>query len=219
MSGAADIATAPEHRFAATPAALAGADPRSRLLAATVATVAEHGYGATTVTQIAFKAGVSHQAFVRHFADKEACYLAAYDVVVDWLGVEIRAALGRRGGWPRGVRTAVEATLSLVAADPRLARFCAIEPFFASAPALERHRATVARLAAPLAAAGRAHCAWGAELPSELEETIVGGAIWSIASHVRAAGGDRLAELAPELTYFLLTPYLDVAEARRLAEE
>lgn len=215
MSGAVETGIA--RGLPGSPVALADDDQRNRLLAATVATVAERGYAAATVAQIASEAGVSQRELALHFADKEACYLAAYDALVDWIGAEIREALARRGGWPRGVRTAVETTLSLVASDPRLARFCASEPLLAGVRALDRHRFTVARLAAALRV-GREHCAWGAELPSELEETVVGGAIWSIASRAEDGEADRLSELAPELTYFLLTPYLDAAEARRLAE-
>jgi AcrR family transcriptional regulator len=199
-----------------SPVPLAGDDPHSRLLAATLATVGERGYAATTAAQIAAEAGLSDAVFAGHFADKEACYLATYDALVDWLGVGVRAALSRRGGWPWGVRIAVEATLGMIAEDPRLARLCGTEALLAGAPALGRHRATVRRLAEPLRA-GREHCAWGHELPDQLEETVVSGAIWSIASRARSGCGERLLELAPELTYFLLTPYLDAAEARRLA--
>jgi AcrR family transcriptional regulator len=206
------------HGLAGAPAALAGSDRRSRLLAATVAVVAERGYGAATVAEIASEAGVSHQEFVRCFADKEACYLAAYDVLVVWIATEIRGAIAGRGSWPRGVKAVVEAALEIVVADPRLARFCGTEPLLAGAPALERHRATVRHLASALRV-GREHCAWGGELPEELEQTLVSGAIWSIAEHAAPASGKRLDQLAPDLTYFLLTPYLDAAEARRLAGE
>jgi AcrR family transcriptional regulator len=209
-------ATVSGRGLAGAPAALAGADQRSRLLAATVAVVAERGYGAATVAEIASEAGVSHADFARHFADKEACYLAAYESLVIWFGVEIQSALAGRGGWPRGVRVVVEATLDLVAADPRLARFCGTEPLLAGAAALERHRGTVKHLARALRV-GREHCAWGADLPDELEQTLVNGAIWSIAEHAAPASDKRLDELAPDLTYFLLTPYLDTAEARRQA--
>jgi AcrR family transcriptional regulator len=200
-------------QLAGLPAGLSGADPRSRLLAAAVATVSERGYGTASLAGIAAEAEVSRSVFARHFDDKQACYLAAYDVVIEWLGEGIAEALAHDGGWPQGVGTAVQTTLGLLALDPRLARFCGTEPLFAGPAPLERHQATVRRLAAPLRA-GRAHCAWGAELPRQLEETVVGGAIWSIATHAR---GDGFLELAPELTYFLLTPYFEVAEARRLA--
>jgi AcrR family transcriptional regulator len=216
MSALAGTSTAYECGFVDSAVPLAGEDPRSRLLAATLATVGEHGYAATTTAEIAVEAGVSDALFATNFPDKETCYLATYDALVEWLGAGVSAALSRRGGWPWGARIAVEATLGMIAEDPRLARVCGTEPLLAGAPALERHRATVRRLAEPLRA-GREHCAWGAELPDQLEETVVSGAIWSIASRARSGGGERLLELAPELTYFLLTPYLDAAEARRFA--
>jgi len=216
MSGAAGIAPAFEPALLEAPAAPAAADQRGRILAATLATVGERGYGATTVAEIAAEAGVSRATLARHFDDKEACYLATYEVLVEWIGTGIRAALARRGGWPRAVRTAVEAILDPIAADPRLARFCAAEPLLAGASALERHRDTVGELARSLRV-GREHCAWGEELPDQLEETMVSGAIWSVARAAKSGGAESLLGLAPELTYFLLTPYVDVAEARRLA--
>ena len=195
-----------------------GQDRRARLLGATVTTVAEHGYVATTVAQIAAAAGVSVAEFDRHFAGKGDCFLAAYDVTVELLEEWIRAELaGRREGWPHDVRSAVQATLDLLAVEPRFASFCGAEVLFAGPRALRRHRATVARLAA-LLRAGRRHCDWGGELPADLEETLLSGAIHSLARGARNGGGERLGEMVPDLTYFLLVPYFDAVEAQRLAE-
>jgi AcrR family transcriptional regulator len=216
MNGAAVTVPAFEPGWAEAPPSPTAADQRGRILAATLATVAERGYGATTVAQIAAAAGVSRTVLARHFDDKEACYLATYDALVEWIGAGVRAALSRQGGWPRAVGTAVEAILDPIAADPRLARFCGVEAQRAGAAAFERHRATVGELARSLRV-GREHCTWGGELPDQLEETLVSGAIWSIARAARSGKAEALLGLAPELTYFLLTPYLDVAEARRLA--
>jgi AcrR family transcriptional regulator len=203
---------------AAPPVGLVGGDRRARLLGATVATVAERGYASATVVQIAAAAGVSAADFDRCFAGKEECFLAAYDLAVEWLEEWIRAALAaQREGWPGDVRRAVQATLDLLALDPRLACLCGAEVLFAGPRALERHRATVARLAA-LLRSGRDHCDWGGELPAGLEETILSGAIWWLARSARNGDAERLGEIAPDLTYFLLVPYLDAAEARRLAD-
>src|SRR5207253_2083261 len=40
----------------------------------------ERGYPATTVADVVERAGVSRRTFYEQFADKEACFLAAYDV-------------------------------------------------------------------------------------------------------------------------------------------
>lgn len=54
---------------------------RWRLLAATAEVIAREGYGRSSVDQIATQAGVSKKAFYKFFADKEAAFLAAYDVI------------------------------------------------------------------------------------------------------------------------------------------
>src|SRR6476660_3329233 len=56
---------------------------RERLFAAMVATVAEKGYEATTVADLVELSGVSRSAFYRHFDDKQACFLAAVEAIVD----------------------------------------------------------------------------------------------------------------------------------------
>ena len=76
--------------------------------------VAEKGYAATTVADVVERAGVSRRTFYEQFADKEACFLAAYDVgLAVVLGPDPRggrsapggrvagAGPGRRGGLPR----------------------------------------------------------------------------------------------------------------------
>src|SRR5262249_61880946 len=56
---------------------------RERLFAALVATVAEKGYEATTVADLVERSGVSRSAFYRHFEDKQACFLAAIEAMVE----------------------------------------------------------------------------------------------------------------------------------------
>jgi AcrR family transcriptional regulator len=53
------------------------ASQRERLLRAVVAAVAASGYAVVTVADIVRRARVSRAAFYTHFADKEACFLAA----------------------------------------------------------------------------------------------------------------------------------------------
>src|ERR1700761_8154472 len=66
-----------------TPREEAERNQRERLFAAMVATVAEKGYEATTVADLVELSGVSRSAFYRHFADKQACFLAAVEAIVD----------------------------------------------------------------------------------------------------------------------------------------
>jgi AcrR family transcriptional regulator len=54
---------------------------RDRLVLAAVDLFAEHGYDATTVTQIAERAGVTKSTFFRHFPDKRELLVAGQDAL------------------------------------------------------------------------------------------------------------------------------------------
>jgi AcrR family transcriptional regulator len=188
---------------------------RNRLLSGAIEAISERGYGAMTVTDITTHAAVSRNAFYRHFAGKEECFLATYDVVVEWLFAAVEEALEPGGGWSQKVTAAVATTLDLFAADPRLARLCAVEAPLAGRASVARHEALIERLAA-LLRGGRDEGPLGPELPPRLEEALLGGAVALIARFVHAGRAGELQELAPELSELLLAPYLGPDEARRL---
>lgn len=186
---------------------------RRTILAATLAAVDTHGYPATTVAHIASEARVSRGTIYESFGGKEDCVLAAYDEIIEWLAARIVAAVAGVEDWSQAIKTAVLALMAPLAADPRLARFCALEVLrFCS----ERREATIERLAAALRAV-RGHCAWGAELPPSLEETLIGGVIWLIGNCARLDESAQLGDLVSDITFLLLTPYLDIPGAQRVA--
>ena len=85
--------------------------PPRRILGGMVAAVAERGYAATTITDVVRHARVSRRTFYEHFADKEACFLAAYDAVSDAMLARSRAR--RRAlasGWERDQSSACART-------------------------------------------------------------------------------------------------------------
>lgn len=181
---------------------------RSRLLVGALQTVSECGYPNTTVKKIVAAAGVSRRTFYEHFASKEACVLAAYDRAIDWLEGKIARAGGQAEDWATAVRAAIVTALDLLAADLRLAALCSTEILRVGRAGGVRYEAFVERLGPPLRA-GRARCPWGAELPLLLEETMIRGAIWLVGYRLRDHDPHRIADLAPDVTHFLLGPYLD----------
>lgn len=66
--------------YTGVPRELVEASQRQRLLHAVTVTVAEKGYGRSTIVDITAVAGVSKKTFYEHFPDKLACFLAAHDV-------------------------------------------------------------------------------------------------------------------------------------------
>jgi AcrR family transcriptional regulator len=192
------------------------ANQRNRLMAGALDVLAERGYLGTSIEAICNAAEISRTTFYTQFADKEACFLAAYDLTVAWLSKEVLGTVVLAEDWPDQVRYAVTRSLELLEADNRLARLLTIDVHLAGVRAEVRHRSLVDRLSLMLGV-GRGEHGAGAELPLHLEPTLVGGAFSLVARQLGGGAGDTLGELAPEVTEYLLAPYLGVEAAREVA--
>jgi AcrR family transcriptional regulator len=65
---------------------------RERLERAALALFAEHGYDATTVAEIADRAGLTKSTFFRHFADKREVLFGGQDTLIELFSTAIRSA-------------------------------------------------------------------------------------------------------------------------------
>jgi AcrR family transcriptional regulator len=122
------------------------ASQRARLIEAMAQVVAEKGYPATTVADVVERAGVSRRTFYEQFADKEACFLAAYDVgLCAILGRIVEAVEADPGsGWRARARAGVEAFLALLASEPAFAQALQVEILTAGPAALDRRAGMLA---------------------------------------------------------------------------
>ena len=129
-----------------------GPGHRDRLVLGMVVAVAERGYAATTITDVVRHARVSRRTFYEHFADKEACFLAAYDAVSDSVLAGIAAAAGQADGWEDEILASVRAYLQALAAEPSVARVFTVDILSAGPAALARRREVLRRFAAHIQA-------------------------------------------------------------------
>ena len=112
---------------------------RQRLLAAMADVVAEKGYARTTAAAVYSRAGVSSKAFYENFADKEACFLAAYDEGVEAFSRRVGdRALATQGNPRAAFGVLLEAYLTEMAAQRSFARTFLIEVYAAGPAALAR---------------------------------------------------------------------------------
>jgi AcrR family transcriptional regulator len=65
---------------------------RERLERTALTLFVEHGYDATTVAEIADRAGLTKSTFFRHFADKREVLFGGQDILVGLFGEAVRAA-------------------------------------------------------------------------------------------------------------------------------
>ena len=116
---------------------------RERMLLAVAEAVAEQGFVTTTVADIIARARLSRRTFYEHFADKEECFLAAYDTVVEQLLAAVGQAYEQADGWPQKVHDGLETFLSYLAAEPAFARMCIVEVVAAGPDARSRRDAAM----------------------------------------------------------------------------
>jgi AcrR family transcriptional regulator len=154
--------------YTGLPRELVEASQRQRLMYAVVSTVGEKGYGPTTIADIAAAAGVSKKTFYEHFADKQACFLAAYADGSTALLAEVvaaaRAAVEADEGPVEQLRRSTAAYLGFMAREELYARVFFLETFSAGRAAVARQRQCRADFSASLrrwhGAARRAHPEW-----------------------------------------------------------
>lgn len=125
------------------PAPVPATEIRRRVETAMATLVAEKGYAAVTIDDLARAARISKRTFYDHYAGKEDCLLAAYESAArQVLGAARRAADATAG---RGASARVEAVISTylkaLAAQPEMTRVFHIEIQAAGAEALRRHLA------------------------------------------------------------------------------
>jgi AcrR family transcriptional regulator len=166
------------------------ATQRERILAATERLIAAKGAPATTIEAIVKGAGVSSVTFYEHFADKEECFVAAFDRAVGGL----RAAIPAELSGPGQAREALAALLEALDADPARARLCFVEAQ-KGGPLLR------ARYEEALDAVAR-------ELSDSLGQAIVGGLAWLLRERLELGGGEGVQGLLPRMTEIVLDPYL-----------
>ncbi len=104
--------------------------------------VAERGYNAVSVAELANRARISKRDFYKLFAGKEECFLAAYDIVVSHSVRGIIAAAEGEEEWRERLRLGFLAFADQISGSPEAARLALVEAFTAGAAAVERMQRT-----------------------------------------------------------------------------
>jgi AcrR family transcriptional regulator len=190
-------------------------DQRDRLIAAIADSLETNGYDGTTVSAISTQAGVSKSDFYRHFSSKDTCFFAAYDEAVERLRAEVLKACAGRGTWAEGVCAGLAAALARLAAKPAQANLLLVEGLRAGPGVYGRFQGAVESFVPYLRDGAPAGTSAGRP-PEAADEAVVGGIASLLGRRVLAGEADRLDRYFPELAEFALTPYLGVAEARRI---
>ena len=189
---------------------------RERLIAGLATAVAEKGYRAVTITDITKQARVSRRVFYENFEGKDECFLAAFEVVVGHIRELAGDAVASSDEWSQRAVVAARTVLSFFVQEPNLARLCLVESQ-AAGPVVSSRFHEAVHEAVPYLERGRAERGGGRELPPTTEESTIGALVMLASRKVAAGEVEGLAELLPDFTEFILSPYLGAEAASRLA--
>jgi AcrR family transcriptional regulator len=191
---------------------------RMRLLQAAVAVAGADGYAAMTVTAVIGRAGVSRKTFYEQFADREDCFLAAYELVATRAVDGMRSAFAREAAWPDRLRAALAWGLEALSRHPREARLAFGEVLVAGPRALAQRDRSLDELQ-QLLAPGLDAAPDGATVPGSMPRAACGALFELIGRRVRTGDVETLPELLPDLLFCALAPFVGPAEAARLARD
>jgi AcrR family transcriptional regulator len=186
---------------------------RGRMLSAAIDAVEEVGYSGMTVAQVIGRARVSRKTFYDVFADREDCFLAAFEQSLDQIRSVTAQAYEDESSWREGVRAGLARLLAFMDQEPALTKLCIVEALAAGDRVLER-RAAVSEDLARVIDGGR--FAPGAlDPPAVTAEGLVGGIFAVLHTRVLEGGREPLYELLGPLMSMIVLPYLGVRTANR----
>jgi AcrR family transcriptional regulator len=180
---------------------------RERVLDAAIAVFAEQGYQGTTIDDIVAAAKVGVGSFYELFDNKPDCFVQAYERIAAAARERIAAAIPAEAAWPEQACAALRALLETIEAEPAPAKVALVEVQTAGPEALTRHEETVDSVI-PLLARGRAENPALDELPSHLEEAIVGGLAWLLQQRLAQGEFEGVEAHLPDVLEIAVVPYV-----------
>jgi AcrR family transcriptional regulator len=188
---------------------------RGRMLASAVDAVDDVGYSRMTVAQVITRARVSRKTFYDVFADREDCFLAAFDHALEQAGELVREAYEGEDSWREGIRAGLASLLAMMDDEPALTKLCVVEALAAGERVLERRCLAMEELGAAVDAGRSAPSAL--DPPAVTAEGVVGAVFQVLHSRVLEGNREPLFELLGPLMSMIVLPYLGSRAAGREA--
>lgn len=178
---------------------------RERLLASVVDVVAERGYEATRVEDLLEASGVPRNAFYKIFANKDECFLAALDRLVELSGPAVLDVYGKTSGsWERRMRAMLDALAAMVANYPAASRVVWIEAYAAGDEGVRRVDRIDARTERIVRGA-LAESPERAGLPPEVVRALIGGLRKMVHTRLREGREAELQDEMPDIVEWMLS--------------
>ncbi|HEX7244745.1 MAG TPA: TetR/AcrR family transcriptional regulator [Solirubrobacterales bacterium] len=196
---------------------LVTASKRETILEGMLHAVGSVGYEAASVRTVLDLAGLYRQAFYDNFADKENCYLEAFDFGVERLDALVVAATSSEETWLGKLRAGLGALLEALDRDADVGRALVVEVHAAGPEALSKRAAAMKRVT-DFVDSAREIPGRGESPPPIAPEGIVAGIHAVVHARLATGTNEGFRELLPEFMYFAVLPYFGSDAAEREME-
>ncbi|HEX5593568.1 MAG TPA: helix-turn-helix domain-containing protein [Solirubrobacterales bacterium] len=186
---------------------------RRRMMDAIAELTAEQGYEATKIADIVRRAAVARKTLYDNFDGKEDLFLSAVDATMGEMRSAVEEACEGTESPEGQIVAGLEALLDYIAEHPAATRMCMVESISATRSSARLYDAGVRDFVDLL----RNSALDGDDLPETIEESLVGGVAWILQQQIRRGEAERAGELLPELSQFVLSPYLGVGKVGETA--
>jgi AcrR family transcriptional regulator len=177
---------------------------RERLYAAIVAVVSEKSYEATTVADLVALSGVSRSDFYKHFASKQACFVAMVEALVEPMVEAIEQA--KVGADEERVREVFETFIGRAVEQAATARVCIVELHAAGEDA-ERAIDRLFDAFEELVLEADRRISGREEMPPQIVHAVIGGLRKVLHTRLYRGEEGELARAAPDLWKWGLSYY------------
>lgn len=185
---------------------LVNSPKREKILIGMLEEVGSKGYDVTSVRTVLDRTGLYRQAFYDNFADKDACYLAAFEAGVARMEALAVAAAASEESWRGKLRAGLGAFLDFLDEEPEIGRGVIVEVHAAGPEALKR-RAEAMKKVTDFIDLARQDTEGGESPPGIAPEGIAAGIHAVVHARLSTGATAGFRQLLPEFMYFAVLPY------------
>ena len=171
---------------------------RERLMGALVATCASKGYHGTSVADLVELSGVSRKAFYEQFRDREGCFLAALDEILNAAMAVTASSLDFDGTWQERAERGMTTFLELLVAQPAAGCLCLVEAYAAGPRAVARVDASISGFKELMGRSFEERAEFKG-MPEEMLWAMIEGNRKMIHSRMHCGAQEELPEIGPKL--------------------
>jgi AcrR family transcriptional regulator/DNA-binding MarR family transcriptional regulator len=185
-----------------------------RMIAALVEVAGERGVGGVTIAHIVARSGVSRRTFYELFEDRDACFMAAFDLAVERAARRVLPAFVEPAAWKARVMAGLAALLEFLEDEPGMGRLLVVDALGAGPRALVR-RDRVVEVLIDAVDEGRAESKAKVRPTRLTAEAVVGAVLAVLHARLAQERSPAMTALLGPLMGIVVMPYLGQSAAAR----